>query len=117
RQTAPSCAAAPPPSPPRPPPRSSVPRVPRRNLIPLVMLAVLAVLTAVFALLGLSNAPPTGSLVVQNATARSFGSPAGRIRFAVELTTTVATGAGTGGTASHVIDYKPPDRMIIYQVT
>ena len=57
--------------------------MPRRNLVPLALLAVLVVLTAGFAVLGLSAAPPTGSVIVQNATAQSLGTPTGSTGFGV----------------------------------
>lgn len=91
--------------------------MPRRNLVPLALLAVLVVLTAGFAVLGLSAAPPTGSVIVQNATAQSLGTPTGSTGFSLELTTTVSTGSGATGSAVHLVDYRPPDRMTVYQVT
>ena len=61
--------------------------MPRRNLVPLVLLAVLALLTAGFAALGVSAAPPTGSVIVQNATAQTLGSPLGTTSYIIRLIT------------------------------
>jgi hypothetical protein len=91
--------------------------VPRRNLVPLVLLAVLALLTAGFAALAVSAAPPTGSVIVQNATAQTLGSPPGTTSFTLELSTALAGAGGAAGTTVHLINYKPPDRMAVFQVT
>ena len=91
--------------------------MPRRNLVPLALLAALAVLTAGFAALAVSAAPPTGSVTVQNATAQTLGSPAGTTSFSVELTAIATETGGATGSSVHLIDYRPPDRMVVYQVT
>jgi hypothetical protein len=91
--------------------------VPRRNLVPLVLLAVLTLLTAGFAALAVSAAPPTGSVIVQNATAQTLGSPLGTTSFSLELSTVLAGAGGAAGQTVHIIDYKPPDRMTVFQVT
>jgi hypothetical protein len=83
----------------------------------LVLLAVLAVLTAGFAALAVSAAPPTGSVIVQNATAQTLGSPPGTTSFTLELSTVLAGAGGAAGTTVHLFDYKPPDRMTVFQVT
>ena len=90
--------------------------MPRRNLVPPVLLAVLTLLAAGFAALAVSAAPPTGSVIVQNATARSLGSPVGSTSFSLELSTTLAAAGGATGTTVHLIDYSPPDRMTVYEV-
>jgi hypothetical protein len=91
--------------------------VPRRNLVPVVLLGVLALLTAGFAALAVSAAPPTGSVIVQNATAQTLGSPPGTTSFTLELSTALAGAGGAAGTTVHLIAYKPPDRMTVFQVT
>lgn len=91
--------------------------MPRRNLIPLVLLAVLAVGTLAFAVLGASAAPSGATLTVQNASARTFGTPTGSTSFAMDLVNTISAG-GSKGTISQVrlIDYRPPSRMTVSQV-
>jgi hypothetical protein len=91
--------------------------VPRRNLVPLVLLAVLALLTAGFAALAVSAAPPTDSVIVQNASARTLGIPLGTTSFSLELTAVVTESTGATGSSVHLIEYQPPDRMVVYQVT
>ena len=91
--------------------------MPRRNVVPLVLLGVLALLTAGFAALAASAAPPTGSVTVQNATAQTLGTPAGSTSFSLELTAAVAETGGATGSSVHLITYRPPDRMVVYQVT
>jgi hypothetical protein len=92
--------------------------VPRRNLIPFVLLAVLGLGGLAFAVLGASSAPSGATLTVQNGSARTFGTPTGSIPFAMDLVNTISAG-GTKGTISQVrqVDYKPPSRMAVYQVT
>jgi hypothetical protein len=90
--------------------------VPRRNLVPVVLLGVLALLTAGFAALAVSAAPPTGSVIVQNAAAQTLGSPTGSTSFSLELSTTLAATGSATGTVVRLIDYQPPDRMTAYQV-
>jgi hypothetical protein len=90
--------------------------VPRRNLIPLVLLAALSVGALGFAVLGASSAPSGATLTVQNASVRTFGSPTGSTSFAMDLVNTISAG-GAKGTISQVrqVDYRPPDRMSVYQ--
>ncbi len=90
--------------------------MPRRNLIPLVLLAVLGLGALAFAVLGASSAPSGATLTVQNASTRTFGSPTGSTSFAMDLVNTIAA-SGSTGTVSQVrqIDYRPPDRMTVYQ--
>jgi hypothetical protein len=90
--------------------------VPRRNLIPFVLLAVLSVGALGFAVLGASSAPSGATLTVQNASVRTFGAPTGSTSFAVDVVDAVAT-SGSGSTRSVIrqVDYKPPDRMTVYQ--
>jgi hypothetical protein len=92
--------------------------VARRNLIPLVLLAVLGLGTLGFAVLGASSAPSGATLTVQNASARTFGTPTGSASFAMDLVNTIASG-GSNGTISQVrqIHYRPPERMTVSQVT
>lgn len=90
--------------------------MPRRNLIPFVLLAVLSVGALGFAVLGASSAPSGATLTVQNASVRTFGAPTGSTSFAVDVVDAVAT-SGSGSTRSVIrqVDYKPPDRMTVYQ--
>ncbi len=90
--------------------------MPRRNLIPLVLLAVLALGALAFAVLGASSAPSGATLTVQNASSRTFGSPTGSTSFAMDLVNTISA-SGSTGTISQVrqVDYRPPDRMTVYQ--
>jgi hypothetical protein len=90
--------------------------VPRRNLIPLTLLAVLGLGTLGFAVLGASSAPSGATLTVQNASVRTFGSPAGSTSFAMDLINTISAGSSKG-TISQVrqVDYLPPSRMTVYQ--
>jgi hypothetical protein len=89
--------------------------VPRRNLIPYLLLAVLTVGAAVFAVVGAKGAPDTASLSVRNATAKTFGSPAGANSFTLLLTSTVSSGSGTGTISqARLVDYTPPNRMAVY---
>jgi hypothetical protein len=90
--------------------------VPRRNLIPLVLLAALGVGALGFAVLGASSAPSGATLTVQNASVRTFGTPTGSTSFAMDLVNTISA-SGAKGTISQVrqVDYKPPNRMSVYQ--
>ena len=85
--------------------------------MPLVLLGVLALLTAGFAALAVSAAPPTGSVTVQNASAQTLGTPIGTTSFSLELTAVVVETGGATGSSVHLIDYQPPDRMVVYQLT
>ena len=91
--------------------------MPRRNLVPLVLLGVLTLLTAGFAALAVSAAPPTGSVIVQNATAQTLGSPLGTTSFTLELSTALAGAGGAAGTTVLLIDFKPPDRLTVFRAT
>jgi hypothetical protein len=90
--------------------------VPRRNLIPFVLLAALGVGALGFAVLGASSAPSGATLTVQNASTRTFGTPTGSTSFAVDVVNAV-TPSESRSTRSLVrqVDYKPPDRMTVYQ--
>jgi hypothetical protein len=90
--------------------------VARRNLIPLVLLAVLSAGALGFAVLGASSAPSGATLTVQNSSIRTFGTPTGSTSFAMDLVNTISAG-GAKGTISQVrqVDYRPPDRMSVYQ--
>lgn len=90
--------------------------MPRRNLVPLVLLAALGVGTLGFAVLGASSAPSGATLTVQNSSVRTFGTPTGSTSFAMDLVNTISAG-GSKGTISQIrqVDYKPPDRMSVYQ--
>lgn len=90
--------------------------MPRRNLIPLLLLAVLTVGALGFAVLGASSAPSGATLTVQNSSVRTFGTPTGSTSFAMDLVNTISAG-GAKGTTSQVrqVDYRPPDRMSVYQ--
>ena len=90
--------------------------MPRRNLIPLLLLAVLGLGTLGFAVLGASSAPSGATLTVQNASVRTFGTPTGSTSFAMDLVNTISAG-GSKGTVSQVrqVDYRPPNRMSVYQ--
>jgi hypothetical protein len=92
--------------------------VPRRNLIPLVLLAVLGLGGLAFAVLGASSAPSGATLAVQNGSAETFGIPTGSTSFALDLVNTISAG-GSKGTISQVrqVNYRPPSRMTVYQVT
>jgi hypothetical protein len=91
--------------------------MPRRNLIPLVLLAVLAVGSAVFAVVGAASAPNATTIVVQNATAKTFGSPTGATSFVMNLVNTLAAGPKAGTLSqTRLLDYLAPDRMVIYPV-
>ena len=90
--------------------------MPRRNLIPFVLLAVLSVGALGFAVLGASSAPSGATLTVQNASVRTFGTPTGSTSFALDIVNAVtASGSGTTSTLVSQVDYKPPDRMAVYQ--
>lgn len=90
--------------------------MPRRNLIPFVLLAVLSVGALGFAVLGASSAPSGATLTVQNASVRTFGAPTGSTSFALDIVNAVtASGSGTTSTLVSQVDYKPPDRMAVYQ--
>ena len=93
--------------------------MPRRNLIPLLLLAVLVVLSAVFAVVGAASAPTASTIQVQNATEMTFGTPTGATSWLLALTTSVSvgTGSGNGTTQERVVNYIPPDRMLVYGVT
>ena len=90
--------------------------MPRRNLVPLALLALLALGTVAFAVLGASSAPSGATLTVQNSSVRTFGTPTGSTSFAMDLVNTISAG-GAKGTISQVrqLDYRPPDRMSVYQ--
>jgi hypothetical protein len=90
--------------------------MPRRNLIPLTLLAVLAVGTAVFAVFGQVSAPNATTITVQNASAKTFGSPTGSTSFLMDLVNTLSSGA-KAGTLTHIrLGYVAPDRMVIHSV-
>jgi hypothetical protein len=92
--------------------------MPRRNLIPLVLLAVLTVLTAFFAVIGARKAPTATTIQVQNAAEKTFGTPTGANSWILELITSVNVGFGTAnGTTERLIDYFPPNRMVVYNVS
>jgi hypothetical protein len=92
--------------------------MPRRNFVPLVLLAVLAVLTALFAVLGAASAPTATTIQVQNAAAKTFGTPTGANSWIMELITSVNVGVGTAnGTTERLIEYSAPDRMVVYNVS
>jgi len=92
--------------------------VPRRNLIPFALLAVLTLATLAFAVLGASSAPGAATLTVQNASTETFGSPTGSTSFAMDVVSTLSTGAGTGTiTQARLVAYVPPQHMAVYQVT
>ena len=91
--------------------------MPRRNLVPLALIGVLTLLAAGFAVLAVSAAPPTGSVTVQNATAQTLGVPTGSTSFSLELTAVVAETGGATGSSVHLIDYQPPTKMLVYQLT
>jgi hypothetical protein len=91
--------------------------MPRRNLIPLLLLAVLVVGTAVFAVVGQATAPNSTTITVQNATAKTFGSPTGATSFLMDLVNTLSTGTKTGNVSqTRLLDYTAPDRLLIYPV-
>jgi hypothetical protein len=91
--------------------------MPRRNLIPLLLLAVLVVGTAVFAVVGQASAPNSTTITVQNATAKTFGSPTGANSFLLDLVNTLSTGTKTGNVSqTRLLDYTAPDRLLIYPV-
>ncbi len=91
--------------------------MPRRNLIPLVLLAVLGLGALGFAVLGASSAPSGATLEVQNASARSFGTPTGSTSFSMDEINTISAG-GSQGKVSQVrqIVYRPPNRLSVYQL-
>jgi hypothetical protein len=92
--------------------------MPRRNLVPLLLLAVLAVLTAGFAVWGFTLAPTATTIQVQNATQKTFGTPAGANSWIMELVTSVNVGVGTAnGTTERLIEYAAPNRMVVYDVS
>jgi hypothetical protein len=91
--------------------------MPRRNLIPLALLAVLAVGTAVFAVVGQISAPNGTTITVQNATAKTFGSPTGSTSFLMDLVNTVSAGPKAGTLSqTRLLDYVAPDRLVVYPV-
>jgi hypothetical protein len=76
-------------------------------------LAVLGVGTLVFAILGASAAPSGATLTVQNASAQTYGSPAGSHSFTLELEAAVSTGAGGGGLNNvRRVNYVPPHMTV-----
>jgi hypothetical protein len=84
----------------------------------LLLLAVLTVLTAVFAVFGARSAPTSTTIQVQNATAKTFGTPAGANSWTLELITSVNVGSGTAnGTNERLIVYSAPVRMVVYDVS
>ena len=92
--------------------------MPRRNLIPIVLLAVLVVLTAFFAVVGARKAPTATTIQVQNAADKTFGTPTGANSWIMELVISVNVGLGTAnGTTARIIDYRAPDRMVIYDLS
>jgi hypothetical protein len=88
--------------------------VPRRNLVPFVLLGVLSVGALGFAVLGASSAPSGATLTVQNGSVRTFGTPTGSTPFAVDVVSTITVSGSTRSLVRQV-DYKPPDRMTLYQ--
>ncbi len=97
--------------------RTNVARMRHRSLIPLAILAVLGVGTAVFAVIGFLAAPNVTNIDVQNGTEKTFGSPTGSTPFLVDLVTTIANSPSSGAiTQQRLVDYLPPDRMVVYDV-
>jgi hypothetical protein len=91
--------------------------MPRRNLIPLMLLAVLVVGTAVFAVVGQTSAPKASTITVENATAKTFGSPTGSTSFLMDLVNTLSAGPKAGTLSqTRLLDYVAPDRLLIYPV-
>jgi hypothetical protein len=91
--------------------------MPRRNLIPIALLAVLTVGAVVFAVIGFAGAPTATTINVQNATERTFGSPAGSTSFVMDLVNTLASGPRSGTLSQeHLVAFKAPDRMAVYPV-
>ncbi|HEY1831536.1 MAG TPA: hypothetical protein VGG38_14970 [Acidimicrobiales bacterium] len=90
----------------------------RRHYIPQLLLAVLTVLVAVSALIAVSEVPGSGSIVVANATAATFGSPYGSVGFDMDLTSSVSSGHGSGVISQErAIQFVPPSKMIVYQLS
>ncbi|HWD56099.1 MAG TPA: hypothetical protein VG346_13315 [Acidimicrobiales bacterium] len=91
--------------------------MPRRNLIPLALLAVLAVGAAVFAVVGAAAAPNATTITVQNASAKTYGSPTGSTSFLMDLVTTLSSGPKAGTLSqTRLLDYLPPNRLVVYPV-
>jgi hypothetical protein len=90
--------------------------MPRRHLVPLVLVAALAVFALLFAFIGASAAPDSATLIVQNATAQTFGSPTGTTTFSLSLVDSIAVAANTANISqTRLITYRPY-RMAVYQV-
>ncbi len=90
--------------------------MPRRNGIPLTLLAVLTALTAVFAAVAVMAAPDGATLVVQNGTAETFGSPLGANSFSMDLTSQISAGPGTGTLSqTRLIKFVPPSHLAVYR--
>ncbi len=90
--------------------------MPRRNLVPLAILAVLGLATAGFAVIGARAAPDITTITVQNASAKTFGTPTGSTPFLMALVSTASSGGG-GGTLSQqrLVDYLPPNRLVVFE--
>jgi len=83
----------------------------------LLLLAVLAVGPAVLAVVGQAGAPNSTTITVQNATAKTFGSPTGSTSFLMDLVNTLSTGTKNGNVSqTRLLDYTAPDRLLIYPV-
>jgi hypothetical protein len=92
--------------------------MPRRNLTPLVLVGALAVLALLFAFVGASSAPGAASLIVQNATGATFGSPVGTTSFSMSLVDSIAAATGSASISqTRLVRYVPSGRMTVYQVT
>lgn len=82
-----------------------------------MLLAVLVVGTAVFAVVGQTSAPKASTITVENATAKTFGSPTGSTSFLMDLVNTLSAGPKAGTLSqTRLLDYVAPDRLLIYPV-
>jgi hypothetical protein len=87
-----------------------------RRIIPLVQLGLLTALSVGALVLGLTRSPPSGDVIMANATANTFGSPLGTESLVMDLTYTVSSGPG-GGVLTQVrrINFTAPGHMVVHQ--
>ncbi len=87
-----------------------------RGSIPHILLGLLTALTGGAIALSLLTGPPGANVILQNATAATYGSPLGTTSFTLNLASSVST-SGTSGfiTQTRRVVYAPSDGMIVYQ--
>ncbi len=85
-----------------------------RRRVPFILLGLLTVLAAAGLFFGLRWSPPGGNVIMQNATAATYGAPVGSTSFAFDLVSAVSAN-GTAGVISQVrqVKFNPPSSLVV----